>query len=117
MRTVNSTTPLSAPPAYPIGNPGTPGTPWGAAERAAWLARQRVQRHNRASLSAMTALGFNLMPVAAQPPGDDLHFLRLGDAAGAADPSALAAPATLCARQAPDLRLAQPAAAAATTIA
>jgi hypothetical protein len=26
---------------YPI---GTPGTPWGAAEKAAWLARQRLQR-------------------------------------------------------------------------
>jgi hypothetical protein len=45
----------------------------------------------------------------------DMDFLRPGDAAGAADPSALAALATLCARQAPDLRLAQPA--AATTIA
>jgi hypothetical protein len=41
MRIVNSTTPATASPAYPI---GTPGTPWGAAERATWLARQRVQR-------------------------------------------------------------------------
>jgi len=47
----------------------------------------------------------------------DMDFPRLGDAAGAADPSALATLATLCARQAPDLRLAQPAAAAVTTIA
>jgi hypothetical protein len=29
------------PSPYPI---GTPGTPWGAAEKAAWLARQRVKR-------------------------------------------------------------------------
>ncbi|MCU7374263.1 M14 family metallocarboxypeptidase [Paucibacter sp. O1-1] len=34
-----STPPLTSP--YPI---GTPGTPWGAAEKAAWLARQRLQR-------------------------------------------------------------------------
>ena len=33
-------TPSPTPP-YPI---GTPGTPWGAAEKAAWLARQRRQR-------------------------------------------------------------------------
>jgi len=33
-------TPPSTPP-YPI---GTPGTPWGAAEKADWLARQRPQR-------------------------------------------------------------------------
>ena len=35
---------MSAPPSivpYPI---GTPGTPWDAAERSAWLARQRAQR-------------------------------------------------------------------------
>jgi len=35
---------VSSPPSstpYPI---GTPGTPWGAAERSAWLARQQVQR-------------------------------------------------------------------------
>ena len=38
---MNATLPASVPPAYPI---GTPGTPWGAAERAAWLACQRVQR-------------------------------------------------------------------------
>lgn len=34
------TTPPTTPP-YPI---GTPGTPWGAAEKAAWLARQKPQR-------------------------------------------------------------------------
>lgn len=32
---------MTALPAYPI---GTPGQPWGDAERAAWRARQRVQR-------------------------------------------------------------------------
>jgi len=37
--TVVSTPPSIQP--YPI---GTPGTPWGAAEKAAWLGRQRVQR-------------------------------------------------------------------------
>ncbi len=31
----------SSTPPYPI---GTPGTPWGATEKAAWLARQRVRR-------------------------------------------------------------------------
>jgi len=38
------TTPVSnLPPTtpYPI---GTPGTPWGDAERAAWLARQQIKR-------------------------------------------------------------------------
>ncbi|MET0519454.1 MAG: M14 family metallocarboxypeptidase [Burkholderiaceae bacterium] len=35
-----STASTSIPP-YPI---GIPGTPWGAAEKAAWLARQRLQR-------------------------------------------------------------------------
>ncbi len=34
-----SVTPSTSP--YPI---GTPGTPWGAPEKSAWLARQRVQR-------------------------------------------------------------------------
>ncbi|MEJ6003173.1 M14 family metallopeptidase [Paucibacter soli] len=37
---MSPSTPPSTPP-YPI---GTPGTPWGAAERAAWLARQKPQR-------------------------------------------------------------------------
>lgn len=41
LRTVNATPPAPSSPAYPI---GTPGVPWGAAERAAWLARQRLQR-------------------------------------------------------------------------
>ncbi len=33
--------PTSPTPPYPI---GTPGTPWGAAEKTAWLARQQVRR-------------------------------------------------------------------------
>ncbi len=39
MSTAPSTPPSTSP--YPI---GTPGTPWGAAEKAAWLGRQRIQR-------------------------------------------------------------------------
>ena len=35
---------------YPIGNPGTP---WGAAERSAWLARQRPQRSYAADVTAV----------------------------------------------------------------
>ena len=42
-----STSP-STPP-YPI---GTPGTPWGAAEKAAWLGRQRVLRSHAAEVVA-----------------------------------------------------------------
>ncbi|CAN5238725.1 M14 family metallocarboxypeptidase [soil metagenome] len=34
---------------YPI---GTPGTPWGAAEKTAWLARQRVRRSHAAEVLA-----------------------------------------------------------------
>jgi hypothetical protein len=34
---------------YPI---GTPGTPWGATERAAWLARQRLRRSHAAEVVA-----------------------------------------------------------------
>lgn len=64
-----------------------------------------VKAQNRASLAAMTALGFNFMPIQAQAPDEDLKFLRLGDAASAADPAALAALAAVCARQAPDLQL------------
>ena len=42
-------------PAYPI---GTPGVPWGPAEKAAWLARQRVQRSYADDvLSAQARLG------------------------------------------------------------
>ena len=37
----SSVTTAAASPSYPI---GTPGTPWGATEKAAWLARQRRQR-------------------------------------------------------------------------
>jgi hypothetical protein len=36
-------------PPYPI---GLPGTPWGAAEKAAWLARQRLQRSHAAEVVA-----------------------------------------------------------------
>jgi hypothetical protein len=36
-------------PVYPI---GTPGTPWGAAEKAAWLGRQRVRRSYAAEVVA-----------------------------------------------------------------
>ena len=43
LSTQQSTTP------YPI---GAPGTPWGAAEKAAWLARQRVQRSHAAEVVA-----------------------------------------------------------------
>ena len=42
------TTPRSSAP-YPI---GTPGTPWGAPEKAAWLSRQRVQRSYAAEVLA-----------------------------------------------------------------
>jgi hypothetical protein len=41
--------PVPATPPYPI---GTPGTPWGAAEKTAWLARQRVQRSYDAEVVA-----------------------------------------------------------------
>ena len=40
---------LPPPPPYPI---GTPGTPWGAAEKAAWLARQAVRRRYDAEVVA-----------------------------------------------------------------
>ena len=42
-----STLPPTSP--YPI---GTPGTPWGAPEKAAWLARQRIQRSYDAEVVA-----------------------------------------------------------------
>lgn len=43
----------AAPAPYPI---GTPGQPWGAAERSAWLARQRVQRsHAREVVEPLAA--------------------------------------------------------------
>ncbi len=42
-------TPSTPPAPYPI---GTPGTAWGAAERAAWLARQQVRRSYDAEVLA-----------------------------------------------------------------
>jgi hypothetical protein len=42
------TPPPSTPP-YPV---GTPGTPWGAAEKSAWLARQHAQRSYEAEVVA-----------------------------------------------------------------
>lgn len=42
------TTPQSITP-YPI---GTPGTPWGAAEKTTWLGRQRQQRSYAAEVVA-----------------------------------------------------------------
>jgi hypothetical protein len=44
-----STAPTSASRPYPI---GIPGTPWGAAEKSAWLARQRPQRSYDAEVVA-----------------------------------------------------------------
>jgi Succinylglutamate desuccinylase / Aspartoacylase family len=45
-----SVTPSAAP--YPI---GTPGTPWGPAEKSAWLARQHVQRSHASDVLAPLA--------------------------------------------------------------
>jgi hypothetical protein len=66
------TTPRSTPP-YPI---GTPGTPWGAAENTAWLARQRLQRSYAAEvvepLKARLPVQGELFPYGA------LDYARLG---------------------------------------
>lgn len=55
---------------YPI---GTPGQKWGAAERAAWLAQQRVQRSYAddvlAQIPSLTALSAETYGELAYPPG------------------------------------------------
>ncbi len=58
---------------YPI---GTPGTPWGDAERAAWLARQRVQRSHAAEVLA--PLQASLPAEAELIPYGELDYSRLG---------------------------------------
>jgi hypothetical protein len=61
--------------AYPI---GTPGQPWGDAERAAWLARQRSQRSYRADVvAAVEALAgqFEVQRYGAVAHDGDVHEL------------------------------------------
>ena len=65
-------TPTPHPP-YPI---GTPGTPWGDAERAAWLARQRLQRSHAADVLA--PLQASLPSVAELIHYGELDYTRLG---------------------------------------
>jgi hypothetical protein len=58
---------------YPI---GTPGTPWGPAERAAWLARQHVQR--RYADEVLAPLQARLPDAAELIPYGELDYTRLG---------------------------------------
>jgi hypothetical protein len=58
---------------YPI---GTPGTPWGDAERATWLARQRVQRSHAAEVLA--PLQASLPAEAERIHYGELDYTRLG---------------------------------------
>lgn len=63
------------PPPYPI---GTPGLPWGAAERAHWLARQRRLRSHRSDvLQPLEVLptGFELLTYGQLQYGDDRYPL------------------------------------------
>jgi hypothetical protein len=66
-------TPPTATPPYPI---GTPGTPWGGAERAAWLARQRVRRSHHDDVVA--PLRARLPASAELLPYGTLSYARLG---------------------------------------
>ncbi|KQV78242.1 hypothetical protein ASC87_11610 [Rhizobacter sp. Root1221] len=63
-----------------------------------------MKPNNRRSLAALAALGYAPMATAAQQPDNELHFLRLGDAAEADTPDARTALARVCAAHAPGLR-------------
>ena len=72
-----STQPAIPPSAlpYPI---GTPGTPWGAAEKAAWLGRQRVQRSHAAEVLEPLKAGLASIAQAELFQYGTLDYQRLG---------------------------------------